>query len=170
MDLYTNIDFQKNQLFRVKTDKQVTETWVNNAHPLHAKVARGIPGLQLQLGRILFSRSKRWERNENELTWINGTALRKGRQVVGGPPWDRIPGKVRKVTAEDALFFVSKNGRLVQFTVALRKFKWKDCRKLPNTKIAYIVDQEMFRDNIVFAVGRNGRLYQYNKVTELWHA
>ncbi|KAF5198646.1 Excinuclease ABC, C subunit, N-terminal [Thalictrum thalictroides] len=109
------------------------------------------------------------ERNENELTWINGTALRKGRQVVGGPPWDRIPGKVRKVTAEDALFFVSKNGRLVQFTVALRKFKWKDCRKLPNTKIAYIVDQEMFRDNIVFAVGRNGRLYQYNKVTELWH-
>ncbi|PIA48358.1 hypothetical protein AQUCO_01400752v1 [Aquilegia coerulea] len=109
------------------------------------------------------------DRNENELTWINGTALRKGRQIVGGPPWDRIPGKARKVTAEDALFFVSKNGRLVQFTVALRKFKWKDCRKPPNTKIAYIVDQEMFRDNIVFAVGRNGRLYQYNKVTELWH-
>ena len=27
----------------------------------------------------------------------------------------------------------------------------------------------MFRENIVFVVGRNGRLYQYNKVTELWH-
>ena len=27
----------------------------------------------------------------------------------------------------------------------------------------------MFRENVVFVVGRNGRLYQYNKVTELWH-
>ncbi|KAL5719933.1 hypothetical protein ACHQM5_012655 [Ranunculus cassubicifolius] len=109
------------------------------------------------------------ERTEHELTWINGTALRKGKQVVGGPPWDRVPGKTRKVTVDDALFFVTKNGRLAQFTVALRKFKWKDCEKPANTKIAYIVDQEEFRDNIVFVVGRNGKLYQYNKVTEIWH-
>lgn len=27
----------------------------------------------------------------------------------------------------------------------------------------------MFRENIVFVVGRNGRLYQYNKVSEVWH-
>lgn len=31
------------------------------------------------------------------------------------------------------------------------------------------MDQEGFRENIVFVVGRNGRLYQYNKVTEIWH-
>ncbi|BFG30024.1 hypothetical protein CerSpe_162980 [Prunus speciosa] len=109
------------------------------------------------------------ERNSNDLEWINCTALRKGRQVVGGPPWDGIPGRTTRVTAEDALFFVSRNGRLLQFTVALRKFKWKDCRNPPNTKIASIVDQELLRENIVFVVGRNGRLYQYNKVTELWH-
>ncbi|PQM35795.1 hypothetical protein Pyn_13721 [Prunus yedoensis var. nudiflora] len=109
------------------------------------------------------------ERNSNDLEWINCTALRKGRQVVGGPPWDGIPGRTTRVTAEDALFFVSRNGRLLQFTVALRKFKWKDCRNPPNTKIASIVDQELHRENIVFVVGRNGRLYQYNKVTELWH-
>ncbi|ONI13965.1 hypothetical protein PRUPE_4G254900 [Prunus persica] len=109
------------------------------------------------------------ERNSNDLAWINCTALRKGRQVVGGPPWDGIPGRTTRVTAEDALFFVSRNGRLLQFTVALRKFKWKDCRNPPNTKIASIVDQELLRENIVFVVGRNGRLYQYNKVTELWH-
>jgi len=53
--------------------------------------------------------------------------------------------------------------------VALRKFKWKDCRNPPDTKVASIVDQELFRDNVVFVTGRNGRLYQYNKVTELWH-
>ena len=53
--------------------------------------------------------------------------------------------------------------------VALRKFKWKDCQNPPNTKVASIVDQELFRDNIVFVIGRNGKLYQYNKVTELWH-
>ncbi|XP_043813810.1 uncharacterized protein LOC110617993 isoform X2 [Manihot esculenta] len=109
------------------------------------------------------------ERSGNELQWLNCTAMRKGKQVSGGPPWDGIPGKSMKVTAEDALFFVSKNGRLLQFTVALRKFKWKDCQRPPNTKVASIVDQELFRENIVFVIGRNGRLYQYNKVTELWH-
>ncbi|XP_031248661.1 uncharacterized protein LOC116106434 [Pistacia vera] len=109
------------------------------------------------------------ERSSTELSWINCTAMRKGKQVIGGPPWDGMTGKAMKVTAEDALFFVSKNGRLLQFTVALRKFKWKDCRHPPQTKVACIVDQELFRDNIVFVVGRNGRLYQYNKVTGLWH-
>ncbi|XP_077218219.1 uncharacterized protein LOC143852627 isoform X2 [Tasmannia lanceolata] len=109
------------------------------------------------------------ERKNNELSWINCTAMRKGRQVAIGPPWDGIPGKARTVTVEDALFFVDKNGRLLQFTVALRKFKWKDCKYPPNTKVASIVDQEVFRMNIVFVIGRNGRLYQYNKVSELWH-
>ncbi|KAK9154821.1 hypothetical protein Sjap_002301 [Stephania japonica] len=109
------------------------------------------------------------ERNDNELLWINCTSMRKGRQVISGPPWDSIPGKAQKVTTEDAIFFISKHGRLVQFTVFMRKFKWKDCRNPPNTRIACIVDQELFRDNIVFVMGRNGRLYQYNKVTELWH-
>ncbi|XP_058078249.1 uncharacterized protein LOC131226656 isoform X2 [Magnolia sinica] len=109
------------------------------------------------------------ERNSNELSWINCTAMRKGRKVVEGPPWDGIPGKAWRVTAEDALFFVNKNGRLLQFMVALRKFKWKDCQSPPNTKVATVVDQEVFRKNIVFVIGRNGRLYQYNRVTELWH-
>lgn len=31
------------------------------------------------------------------------------------------------------------------------------------------MDQEVFRKNIVFITGRDGRLYQYNRVTELWH-
>ncbi|KAK2993800.1 hypothetical protein RJ640_027678 [Escallonia rubra] len=109
------------------------------------------------------------ERSKNELTWINCTAMRKGRHVIGGPPWDGVPGKTLEATAEDALYFVSKSGRLLQLTVALRKFKWKDCRNPPHTKIACIVDQEVFRENVVFVVGRNGRLYQYNKVNELWH-
>ncbi|XP_059665324.1 uncharacterized protein LOC132311439 [Cornus florida] len=109
------------------------------------------------------------ERSGNELGWINCTSMRKGRHVIGGPPWDGIPGRVQRVTPVDASFFVSKSGRLQQFTVSLRKFKWKDCRNPPNTKIASIVDQELFRENIVFVVGKNGRLYQYNKVTELWH-
>lgn len=53
--------------------------------------------------------------------------------------------------------------------VFMRKFKWKDCKNPPNVKVACIVDQELFRENIVFVIGRNGRLYQYNKVTDLWH-
>lgn len=57
------------------------------------------------------------ERNSNELAWINCTAMRKGRQVIGGPPWDGFPGKESKVTANDALFFISKSGRLLQLTV-----------------------------------------------------
>ncbi|XP_020275447.1 uncharacterized protein LOC109849960 isoform X2 [Asparagus officinalis] len=109
------------------------------------------------------------ERSGNELLWINCTAMKNGRHVESGPPWDVIPGTVRRVTSEDALYFVNKKGRLIQFTVALRKFKWKDCRSPPNIKIAYIVDQEVFRLNIIFIVGRNGHLYQYNSITDLWH-
>ncbi|CAM0880921.1 unnamed protein product [Alopecurus aequalis] len=109
------------------------------------------------------------ERNGDELSWINCTAMRKGRHVASGPPWDGIPGLSRRVTTDDALFFVNKRGRLLQFTVALRKFKWKDCHSPPDTKIAFIVDQEVFRRNIIFVVGRNGRMYQYNRITELWH-
>ncbi|KAG9454748.1 hypothetical protein H6P81_007652 [Aristolochia fimbriata] len=109
------------------------------------------------------------ERNNDELSWINCTAMRKGKQVASGPPWDGIPGRAPVVTTEDALFFITRSGRLLQFTVSLRKFKWKDCRSPPNIRIASIVDQEMFRSNIVFVIGGNGRLYQYNKLTELWH-
>ncbi|XP_019155559.1 PREDICTED: uncharacterized protein LOC109152368 [Ipomoea nil] len=109
------------------------------------------------------------ERTNSELAWIDCTVMRGGSQVTSGPPWDGLSGRAPRATLEDALFFVSKAGRLLQFRVALRKFKWKDCRNPPNTKIASIVDREIFRENIVFVIGSNGRLYQYNKVTELWH-
>ncbi|KAK7264059.1 hypothetical protein RJT34_31662 [Clitoria ternatea] len=109
------------------------------------------------------------EWSDNEIAWRNCTAMRKGGNIIGGQPWDRFPGKPRRVTTEDSLFFVSKNGRLLQFMVYMRKFKWKDCRNPQNVKVASIVDQELFRENIVFVTGRNGRLYQYNKVTDLWH-
>lgn len=58
------------------------------------------------------------ERSSKELVWINCSAMKKGKQVTGGPPWDFDPAKARKVTSEDALFFVSKSGRLLQFTVS----------------------------------------------------
>lgn len=109
------------------------------------------------------------ERSGNELSWINCTAMRKGKQVATGPPWDGMPGKYHTAATEDALFFVNKKGKLLQFMVAQRKFKWKDCRSPPDTRVAFIVDQEIFRMNIIFVVGCNGRLYQYNRITELWH-
>ncbi|KAK7366658.1 hypothetical protein VNO80_08653 [Phaseolus coccineus] len=67
------------------------------------------------------------------------------------------------------LFFVSKSGKLIKLVVSLNKLKWKDCRNPPDAEVACILDQELFRKNIVFVIGRNGRLYQYNKVTDLWH-
>ncbi|KAH6834235.1 hypothetical protein C2S53_004598 [Perilla frutescens var. hirtella] len=109
------------------------------------------------------------ERSSSDLAWINCTAMRKGRPVIGGPPWDGIPGQPVRAKLEDAIFFVSTTGNLLQFTVALRKFKWKDCKNPAGIKIASIVDQEGLRENVVFVVGRNGRLYQYNKVTQVWH-
>ncbi|KAJ4970817.1 hypothetical protein NE237_003916 [Protea cynaroides] len=142
--------------------------WLSHEHPSIMKGVVGSYNGSLFVvdvdGNLLIR-----ERSNNELVWVNCTAMRKGTQVIGGPPWDKIPGKYLKVTAEDALFFVSKNGRLHQFIVALRMFKWKDCGYPLNTRVASIVDQEMLRDNIVFVIGRNGQLYQYNKVTELWH-
>ncbi|XP_059429925.1 uncharacterized protein LOC132163594 isoform X2 [Corylus avellana] len=142
--------------------------WLKHDHPTAIKGALGNYNGSLYVvdtyGSLLIR-----ERSSSELTWINCTSFRKGGKVIGGPPWDGMPGRTMRVTPEDSLFFVSKTGRLLQFTVALRKFKWKDCRNPPNSKIASIVDQEMFRENIVFVVGRNGRLYQYNKVSEVWH-
>lgn len=63
------------------------------------------------------------ERTINELIWINCTALRKAKQVIGGPPWDELPGRAMKATPEDSLFFVSRTGRLVQLTVSSKKPK-----------------------------------------------
>ncbi|XP_024464833.1 uncharacterized protein LOC7482334 isoform X2 [Populus trichocarpa] len=142
--------------------------WLRHDHPTPMKGALGNYNGSLFLVDIYGSLLIR-ERSGEGLAWVNCTAMRNLGHVIGGPPWDGIPGKALKVTEEDAIFLVSKNGRLLQFTVALRKFKWKDCQNPPNTKVASIVDQELFRDNIVFVIGRNGKLYQYNKVTELWH-
>ncbi|KAJ3676588.1 hypothetical protein LUZ60_004000 [Juncus effusus] len=108
------------------------------------------------------------ERVGEELSWINCTGLEKGRHVASGAPWDGNI-RLRGATSDDALFFVNKKGKLLQFTVASRAFKWKDCQNPPETKIAFIIDQEILRRNIVFVIGRNNRLYQYNKITELWH-
>ncbi|KAL5566668.1 hypothetical protein UlMin_029832 [Ulmus minor] len=142
--------------------------WLRHEHPTPIKGALGNYNGSLYVVDAFGSLLIR-ERSSTELAWINCTAFRKGRQVLGGPPWDGVPGRATRVTMEDSLFFVSRNGRLLQFIVALRKFKWKDCRNPPSTKVASIIDQEIFRENVVFVVGTNGRLYQYNKVSELWH-
>ncbi|GAB4856015.1 hypothetical protein Ancab_024654 [Ancistrocladus abbreviatus] len=143
--------------------------WLQHEHPTSMNSAVGAYNGSLFLVDVNGSLLIR-ERSGSDLGWINCTAIRKGKQITGGAPWDEVAGRVTKSMTEDALFFVSKSGRLMQFTVvALRKFKWKDAKHPPNTKIASIVDKEGFRDNIVFVVGRNGRLYQYNKLTGLWH-
>ncbi|TKY67814.1 hypothetical protein E2542_SST10710 [Spatholobus suberectus] len=121
------------------------------------------------------------EWSDNEIAWRNCTAMRKGRNIVGGQPWDRLPGKGRRVTTEIQYSLSAKMEDYCsswgdmgvkkerEDEVYMRKFKWKDCRNPQNVKVASIVDQELFRENIVFVTGRNGRLYQYNKVTDLWH-
>jgi len=58
------------------------------------------------------------EWNDNEIAWKNCTAMRKGRHIIGGQPWDTLlPGKARRATTEDSIFFVSKSGGLLQFMV-----------------------------------------------------
>ncbi|KAL3620373.1 hypothetical protein CASFOL_035285 [Castilleja foliolosa] len=109
------------------------------------------------------------ERSGDDLVWINCTSMRRGKAVIGGRPWDHLTEQKPRAQLDNALFFVSTNGELLRFNVALKKFKWKRCKNPPGTKIASIVDQEGFREHIVFVVGENGRLYQYNKVTDLWH-
>lgn len=92
--------------------------WLRHGHSTPLKGALGNYNRSLFLvdkysGSLLIR-----ERGGTDLGWLNCITMRKGKQVTGGPPWDRIPGKAMKVTAEDALFFVSKNGRLLQFTVS----------------------------------------------------
>lgn len=181
-DLWMNTNFRLRVMFRGLSFFLITDggllyeylsaenIWFWMRHE-HSKAMKGVLG-NYNGSLFLVDEQKNLlirERSSEELQWINCTAMKRGRHVIGGPPWDVVPGKNLKVTAEDALFFVSKSGRLLQLTVALRKFKWKDCRYPQITKIASIVDQEVLRGNIVFVVGRNSRLYQYNKVTELWH-
>lgn len=94
--------------------------WLRHDHVTDMKGALGSYNGSLYLvdvnGNLLIR-----ERSEEELSWINCTALKKGRQVASGSPWDGIPGKWRRVTTEDALFFVNKRGRLLQFTVSFRQ-------------------------------------------------
>ncbi|GFZ20706.1 hypothetical protein Acr_28g0014110 [Actinidia rufa] len=90
--------------------------WLRHEHPTAMRGAVGHYNGSLFLvdehGSLLIR-----ERNNSELSWINCTGMRKGRHIIGGPPWDRFPGQSLKVTAEDAMFFVSRTGRLMQFTV-----------------------------------------------------
>jgi hypothetical protein len=91
--------------------------WLRHEHATDMKGALGSYNGSLYLvdvgGNLLIR-----ERSGEELSWINCTAIKKGRQVASGPPWDGIPGKWYRVTTEDALFFVNKRGRLLQFTVS----------------------------------------------------
>lgn len=38
----------------IAQENQLPDAWVSHMHPLHAKAARGIAGLQFYLGKILF--------------------------------------------------------------------------------------------------------------------
>ena len=91
--------------------------WLRHEHPTAIRGAVGNYNGSLYVidsyGSLLIR-----ERTTTELAWINCTALRKGKQVIAGPPWDEMPGSAMKVTAEDSLFFVGKNGRLLQFLVS----------------------------------------------------
>lgn len=91
--------------------------WLRHDHPTAMKGALGNYNGSLFFVDIYKSLLMR-ERSSNELTWVNCTAMRKGRQVIAGPPWDGIPGREIKLAVDDALFFVSKSGRLMQFTVS----------------------------------------------------
>lgn len=168
---------QEGKSFFLITDNYMTFEYLNTENAwfwLRHEHATGIHGALGNYNGSLFVVDEQGsllirERSSSDLAWINCTAMRKGRQVIGGPPWDGIPGQPVRAKPEDAIFFVSRAGKLLQFTVALRKFKWKDCKNPAGIKIASIVDQEGFRENVVFVVGKNGRLYQYNKVTQVWH-
>lgn len=90
--------------------------WLRHEHPTAMNGALGSYNGSLFLVDVYGSLLIR-ERTENELSWINCTSLKKGKQVATGPPWDGIPGRARRVSTEDALFFVNKRGRLLQFMV-----------------------------------------------------
>ncbi|KAK4784841.1 hypothetical protein SAY86_019209 [Trapa natans] len=143
--------------------------WLEHDHSTPVKGAVGIYNGSIFVVDVYGSLFMRERTTNNALKWKNCTAMRKAKQVIGGPPWDGNSGREGTHIVEDAIFFVSYGGSLLQFTVSQGKFRWKDCRSPMSMKIVSIVDQEQFRRNIVFAVGRNGRLYQYNKVNELWH-
>ncbi|KAJ7535122.1 hypothetical protein O6H91_12G019000 [Diphasiastrum complanatum] len=107
---------------------------------------------------------------DNQLQWLNCTALEGGTTVLSGRPWDGVLGDLRVTTLDDALVFVSQSGQLFEFKVALRTFTWRNCGHPPGTKVAAILDQEVLRHRVVYVAGMDGKLYHFNRVTFLWHA
>lgn len=95
--------------------------WLRHESPTHMKGAVGNYNGSLYLvdtyGSLLIR-----ERSSQELAWTNCSAFRRGKQVIGGAPWDKFLGQ-SMVTTEDALFFVSKTGRLLQLTVSFMNEK-----------------------------------------------
>ncbi|GLJ51702.1 hypothetical protein SUGI_1098840 [Cryptomeria japonica] len=167
---------QPDRSFFLVTDDGITfehllneNLWIWLKHE-HSSVVRGILGVYNGSLFVVDNHGNLFirERNASGLIWFNCSTMEGGRQVILGSPWD-VHGQDRKVTAEDALFFIDKNGNLIQFIVALRKFVWQDCGQPDNAQVASIADQELLRYNVVFVIGNDGHLYQYNRVTKLWY-
>lgn len=93
--------------------------WLSHEHPtaiITASVGNYNASLYVidEHGSLLM----RERSSNNKLSWVNCTALRRGKQVIAGSPWGGIPGRAARVTVEDSLFFVGKNGRLLRFIVS----------------------------------------------------
>ncbi|KAL6499629.1 hypothetical protein OROGR_027539 [Orobanche gracilis] len=114
---------QEGKSFFLVTDKGVTFECVNNDNTWfwlmheHSTRIEGVVGKYNgslffidDSGSVLIR-----EKSGSDLAWINCTSMRGGEPVVGGPPWDGMLGHESKVLPEDAIFFVSKSGRLLEF-------------------------------------------------------
>ncbi|GBG72662.1 hypothetical protein CBR_g12234 [Chara braunii] len=109
------------------------------------------------------------ERHGSNLRWHNVSSEdARMPRITSGAPLDDIPGKPRPVTTDDAIFFVDENGELLELLVALRLLSWRNCGKPAGVPIAAILDAEVLRLRVVFVVGTDGLLYEYNRVTEQW--
>ncbi|KAK6144061.1 hypothetical protein DH2020_020881 [Rehmannia glutinosa] len=104
------------------------------------------------------------ERSSSDLAWINCTGLRKGKQVIGGPPWDGTPGREPRARPEDAIFFVSRSSTEKVQMERLQKSSGHENRENRHETVGIITQ------GLSFMLSEDGGLVEYQwSSTDGWN-
>eukprot|EP00854_Cymbomonas_tetramitiformis_P004596 gene4596-5629_t len=93
--------------------------------------------------------------------------------VIGASATDSLTGNVggqqpRPPASDDCEYFIGADGALKELSVAAWSLEWRCLGRPEAAPLMAIADSQVLRPRVVFCIGKDGRLYQYNTATQTW--